>query len=230
MFLPDNRPLPINAKRTLRDPGGLPLAPSGDSSWIPYNSTSTLPFLMDPHNKPFEAFDSKTRRHPQDSLSIFSLLVNANSKLQAVRGESCDSILEHYASITERVVEEIFHVRQDSDIAEDRSNLDIKFIEPEFEESKFEEPKYDSERNDEPGMVNGLTPSEMDTILERVSDSRISDRERADAAMLMLGMAGGELSLLFATFRSLPDTKHQALGIHSRSLRYSKIICKTSLT
>ena len=103
--------------------------------------------------------------------------------------------------------------------------MDIKFKEPEFEE-----PEYDSERNDEPGMINGLTSSEMDTVIERVSDGRISDRERADAAMLMLGMAGGELPLLFATFRSLPDAEHQAIGVHSRSLRYSKIICKTSPT
>lgn len=111
MFLPDNRPLPINTERALRDPGGPPLALSKDSSWIPYHSTSTLPYLMDPHNKPFEEFDFKSRRPPQDSLSVFSLLVNANSKLQAVRGESCAPILEFYASTIERVVDEIFHIR-----------------------------------------------------------------------------------------------------------------------
>jgi hypothetical protein len=31
----------------------------------------------------------------------------------------------------------------------------------------------------------------METVLQRVSDGRISGHERADAAMLMLGMAGG---------------------------------------
>jgi hypothetical protein len=53
----------------------------------------------------------------------------------------------------------------------------------------------DSEEDDDPNTINGLTPSEMETVLQRVSDGTISADERTEAAMLMLGMAGGELSI-----------------------------------
>jgi len=76
---------------------------------------------------------------------------------------------------------------QDGDIVivkEGHPNLDID----------FEEPGYDSEEDGEPDTINGRTFPEMR------SDGKISDRERAEAAMLMLGVAGGTL---FNTFRSL---------------------------
>lgn len=47
---------------------------------------------------------------------------------------------------------------------------------------------------DGPDTVNGLTFPEMEIVLNRVSDGRISGEERAEAAMLMLGMAGGKFS------------------------------------
>ena len=59
-------------------------------------------------------------------------------------------------------------------------------------------------------MVNGLTFSQMETVLKKVSDGTISEQERAKAALLMLGMAG-ELSLVCAT---LPGHEcAQAIGI-----------------
>ena len=61
---------------------------------------------------------------------------------------------------------------------------------------------YNSEGVDGPDTINGLTFSEMETILQRVSDGTISGEERAEAAMLMLGMTG-KLSLLCAALLSL---------------------------
>ena len=53
-----------------------------------------------------------------------------------------------------------------------------------------------TEEDDEPDTINGLTFPEMRTVLHRVSDGTIPDLERAESAMLMLGMAGGKLLLL----------------------------------
>lgn len=50
----------------------------------------------------------------------------------------------------------------------------------------------DDEDDEAPGTINGLTHAEMRIVMQRVSDGTISEWERADAAMLMLGMAGGE--------------------------------------
>ena len=48
----------------------------------------------------------------------------------------------------------------------------------------------------EDDTINGLTFPEMRTVLQRVSDGTTSDSERAVAAMLMFGMAGGKLLLI----------------------------------
>lgn len=104
-------------------------------------------------------------------------------------------------------------------VEEGRSNFDID----------LEEPVYDPEEDDEPDTTDGLTfpQAEMDPVLQRVSDGKISDQERAaPAAMLILGMAGGagEFSSLKFTALSLYihthfDPGHQARDVHSRSLR-----------
>ena len=76
--------------------------------------------------------------------------------------------------------------------------------------------------DNEPDTINGLTMSEMRTVLQRVSDGTISDSERGEAAMLMLGMAGGEpllicTTLLFLIPRARPSTSHGALSVNHRS-------------
>ena len=56
---------------------------------------------------------------------------------------------------------------QDGDVAgEDRSNLD----------TNLEELGYGSGEDDEPDTINGLTFPEMKTILQRVSDGKVSGR------------------------------------------------------
>ena len=62
----------------------------------------------------------------------------------------------------------------------------------------FEDPDYDDdddsddEDKDESDTINRLTFPEMEAVMQRVSDCSISDQERAEAAMVMLGMAGGK--------------------------------------
>jgi len=56
--------------------------------------------------------------------------------------------------------------------------------------------------------INGLTFPEMRTVLQRVSDGTISDSQRAEAAMLMLGMAGGKFLLIRSILLFLiPDAR-----------------------
>ena len=89
---------------------------------------------------------------------------------------------------------------QDDDIVEeDHANLGIN----------FGESNYDLEEEGDPDTVNGLEFSEMETVLQRASNGKILDRGRAEAPMLMLGMAGGELSLGFRAFHSflIPSTR-----------------------
>ena len=74
--------------------------------------------------------------------------------------------------------------------------------------------EYDEvdEEDEGPDMINGLTIPEMETVLQQASDGTISAEERVEAAMLMLGMAGGEL-LLLLPFHSpflTPGTRPQA--------------------
>lgn len=81
---------------------------------------------------------------------------------------------------------------------------------------------HDFEEDNEPDTINGLTFSEMRTILQRVSGSTMSDSERGEAAMLMLGMAGGEpllicTTLLFLISGARPSTPPGALSIDHKS-------------
>jgi len=263
LFLPNGRPLVVNTNRVLRAPGGPSLTQSERSSWVLYYSDPQLPFLIDSSGHSLFEFDLKSLRSPKDSPSVFSLLVNANSKLQSIRQRTDNAVLSTYIYAVKAVVDLIFHVPKqvhkqamspvppvpsllpaqsthhtnitpgpstkphgdggglqgqnsmDSGpqasgvVAEDHSNLDIG----------FEEPDYNPEEDDEPDAINGLTFSEMETVLQRASDGGISDRERADAAMLMLGMAGGELSLLFIAPHSLSDAEHQATNVRKHFLR-----------
>ena len=61
----------------------------------------------------------------------------------------------------------------------------------------------------EPDTINGLTFPEMRTVLQRVSDGTIQDRDRAESAMLMLGMAGGEVLLLHTILFLFEELGHQ---------------------
>jgi hypothetical protein len=217
IFLPDNRALLINTNRAVRKPGEAQPSELERSSWISHHCESE-PFLVDSSGLAFWDFDFKSLRQPPDFPSVFALLVNANSKLQNIITQAPQNIiLESFARCVGEAVEAIFHVpkgvrdqlpsrneyehdtgdvtppstsgrdinvhqgehsmnlaRQDGGVVEDDSN------------------EYGSEEDDEPNIINGLTLPEMRTVLRRVSDGTISDAERGEAAMLMLGMAGSD--------------------------------------
>jgi len=70
--------------------------------------------------------------------------------------------------------------------------------------------------------INGLTFPEMRAVLQRLSDGTISDSQRGEAAMLMLGMAGGKrMSIRSILLFLIPDarssTSPSALSINHRS-------------
>jgi len=85
----------------------------------------------------------------------------------------------------------------DGSVEDDQSNLAIG----------FESPGYDPEEDDEEDddTINGLTFPEMRTVIQQASDGTISNQERADAAMLMLGMAGGDVSFTPRHFTPPPS-------------------------
>lgn len=78
---------------------------------------------------------------------------------------------------------------------------------PDSDVDLTEDSDYDDEEDDEPDTINGLTFSEMEMVMQRASDGSIPAQERADAAMLMLGMARGKLSLPHITLLCLSDSE-----------------------
>jgi len=113
LFLPDGRPIPINADRTLRAPGEPLATQSERSSWVSYYSQHHTPLLTDASECSFPEFEFKSLRRPEDSLSIFSLLVNANSKLQGVKMGFNNLLLMAYIHSVEIAVKSIFHVPEE---------------------------------------------------------------------------------------------------------------------
>lgn len=291
LFLPGNRPLPINIRRVLRNPDGRRVAETGRPSWVQFHLQHNRPYLADPNGREFTEFDYISKRGPDQGLSIFSLLVNANSKLQGVKQRTNNTPhIKDYIKLVEDAVKAIFFVprelekkvpplgsgpvppllpgqypsvttsglstqsrggrgdsegqskwrdHKDASVEEECSDPDVELEgsnyygyysggdeeddEPdpdvELENSDYcsdpdielEGSNYhgsncyseEDEEDDEPDTTNGLTFSQMESVLQRVSDGTISDQERVEAAMLMLGMAGaGELLLLPAVLFS----------------------------
>ena len=195
---------------------------SQESSWIPYHQTNEA-LLAGPSDEWFSAFDFVTLRPQNDAPSAFALLVNANSKLQAIKHEATSETLQVHMLLVALAVDAIFHVPKE---IRSRSRMpppspsvphtDVSTLDP----SAFEGFDYDSEEDDDdPETINGLTFSEMEIVLKKVSDGEASGEERADAAMLMLGMAGGEL--LFS--RTASSFRFKALG-HKRTQPLSPLI------
>ena len=106
-----------------------------------------------------------------------------------------------------QVLESMDLDRQDGGVVEEgHSNFTIDFGESDFEE------------DDELDTINGLTFSEMRTVLQRASDGTISDSDRAEFAMRMFGMAGGELLAPHTTVRFFLISGAKAINVprHSR--------------
>ena len=272
LFLPEGRPILINTRRVLRKPGGPPLSNSDAPSWTQYTPQPNRPYLIDESGQEFTEFDFISERSQEGQrLSIFSLLVNANSKLQAAkrRDDFPSGDIRVYITNVEDAIKAIFFVPREvqkqtplltplvppipsgqqshvpalrrsprtqedkgdskkprgqgssnsgsedggladegrpgfEDSEEDSYEGEEEGDEGEGDGEYEDEDEYDEE-DDEPDTINGLTFPEMETVIQRASDGTISAEERAEAAMLMLGMAGGEL-LLFSIFSlSLSD-------------------------
>ena len=250
LFLPEGRPLLINNHRVLREPGGPPLSDSDAPSWTQYTPQSDSPYLVDASGQEFKEFDFVSERSQEGQrLSIFSLLVNANAKLQAAkRRKGYPPGIANYIVNIEAVVEQIFFVprgiqdqalplasgvpdgketrgrdlsnisSKDGDLVDEERpdfNADPEYSdeysgeddEEGYEEYEEEYDEEDDEESDEPDTINGLTFPEMEIVIQRASDGTISAKERAEAAMLMLGMAGGERLLLSISSLLTPSTR-----------------------
>ena len=184
VFLPENYPLLIKTDRALRTPGGPKPARSGRSSWV---LKPNSPFLVDSSGSSLSKFDFKSLRSKEDYPSVFSLLVNANLQLQSVKQRTNNDILHTYISSIQDALAAIFHVPR----------------QVHSQASHQTPPASDSEDEDESDTINGLTFPEMEAVMQRVSDGSISDQERVEAAMVMLGMAGGKPSIHHTALLSL---------------------------
>jgi len=265
LFLPDNRPISINTSRELRVPGQAPPPASDKSSWVSYYSKPGSPYLVDLSGQVCRPLDYVSCREPKDALSVFSLLVNANSKLQGVANQdNLPPVLISYIGAVGAVIPAIFFVPHGLQLS-DKTSPSIPPVppltsaqrpnvptppsparphgdsddphgqdtaDPDDQNGGAEEGfsnsgflrvlvgvfEDDSEDDEEPDTTNGLTFSEVETVLQRASDGKLSPEERAKAAILMLGMAGGEFPSLF-TPETPSDAENQVVDIHGRSPR-----------
>jgi len=195
LFLPNNCPLFINTNHGLQVSGGPPIPQSKQSSWVSCNSQPYTNFLKNPSGPPFTEFNFKSLHCPEDSLSVFSLLVNSHSKLQSLKHIFKKGILDVYAQAIEATIDAIFHIPRVQNEAPADHQGDItkgNYPNPNID---FED-DYNLNRDDDPDKINRLSFSEIDTLLQQVSDGGISGQEWADAAIMMLRMAGHQETII----------------------------------
>ena len=211
-----NQSFSINTRRVLKDPDGSSLAGSGSPLWTSYSPQTRHPYLVDSSGQEFTEFDYVSMRDQDQELSIFSLLVHAHSKLQdAKRRADYLPGVKTYISFVKEAIAAIFFVPEGLQEKiplelQEKASLPVltspshlpKQIPTSLDPStQSREGRDDSDRQDpsgvghkdgdsEPDTINGLTFSQMETVLQKVSDGTISGQERVEAAMLMLGMAG----------------------------------------
>lgn len=175
-------------------------------------------------------FPFRTTRNPDDALSIFSLLLNVDAKLQALPA-AVHPTIEEIRTAVQAVIKLIFFI---PDLLQDPGPYPNRsFVPPTPQQTSVlgaalprgtsartdafhadlepghggatealdlgsvgsdSESESDSASGQSPNAVNGLSPEQIDTIVDQVSDGTLSDGARAQAAMMMLGMAGSELS------------------------------------
>ncbi|KAL1720219.1 hypothetical protein EV715DRAFT_272090 [Schizophyllum commune] len=141
-----------------------------------------------------------SHRAKKDKLPPLALLVNSHYKLQTYMARepksrrSCH--LESYAEFLNDFMELLYFTpSQDSEVASEPliterndsplgiSNDDVVFNLDDARADILETP-------DEEDLINGLTIQEMDSAIRQASNPRSTDAARAQAAMLMFGMAG----------------------------------------
>ena len=98
-------PLSISTDCALRAPGRSGLPGRGDLRGL-----LTLHTLVASSNRSFFEFDFELQRRPEDSLSVCSLLVDANSKLQRVKQEYNNPLLMTHVQEVEAAIDVIFRV------------------------------------------------------------------------------------------------------------------------
>lgn len=100
-------PLSISTDRALRAPGRSGLPGRGD-----LRGFLTLHTLVASSNRSFFEFEFgfELQRRPEDSLSVCSLLVDANSKLQRVKQEYNNPLLMTHVQEVEAAIDVIFRV------------------------------------------------------------------------------------------------------------------------
>ncbi|KAJ7675817.1 hypothetical protein DFH06DRAFT_1292062 [Mycena polygramma] len=113
-FLPDNQTLTINTAPMLRSPTGDMPPQTACSSFRTFEPSSSNPYLVDvDSHMSLESFTFTTNRSANDNLSVFSLLINAASKLNSLNPNSPvakNPTLRRYWLTIEDIVQAIFYV------------------------------------------------------------------------------------------------------------------------
>jgi len=111
LFLSESRPLLINTRRVFRNPGET-ITPMHYSAWTLYRPQNYSPYLLDSSSQSYREFDYQSNRPPGQGPSVFSLLVNANSKLQAAKRRNTKRFIHRditlYIAAVELAIQEIF--------------------------------------------------------------------------------------------------------------------------
>ncbi|KAL1757953.1 hypothetical protein FB107DRAFT_272385 [Schizophyllum commune] len=141
-----------------------------------------------------------SHRAKKDRLSPLALLVNSHYKLQTYmarepkRRRSCH--LESYAEFLNDFMELLYFTpSQVSEVASEPLVTERNDLPPGVgkgdAEFTLDHARADIlETPDEEELINGLTTEEMNEVIRRVANPRSTDASRAEAAMLMFGMAG----------------------------------------
>ncbi|KAL1682144.1 hypothetical protein EV122DRAFT_287396 [Schizophyllum commune] len=143
-------------------------------------------------------------RSKKDKLSPLALLVSAHHKLQTYLAREPARLrcyhLERYFLSLNRFMDLLYfvpsagpEVPSNTPVADSAGPLlvDTGHRNSSFDRDNTSADDYDVlETPDEDDLINGLTTEEMSQVLRQVSNPRATDAARAEAAMLMFGMAG----------------------------------------
>ncbi|KAJ7491294.1 hypothetical protein FB451DRAFT_637585 [Mycena latifolia] len=207
LFLPDNKPILINMERTLRARGTTLPQASAPASWVLHRLQPGSPFLVDDSGRPLHTLQFRSERTADDSLSIFSLLVNAHYKLQALpRGSQVQNPTEvvQYAHTIEALFKLIFYVpdllRNPGPFPHESMDMDKDSSGPttDHTENVVDEWGAESDSESESDSDSDSEISRRHTALVQAFDTTLSEDERASAIMRGLGMSCEFASCPFA--------------------------------
>ncbi|KAJ7151183.1 hypothetical protein C8R46DRAFT_1123494 [Mycena filopes] len=210
VLLPHNQPIFINPGGSIRKPGE-PVPPlSAQSEWLAHETdrTNDTPHLVNCNTKKYlPDIRIKSTRREGDSISVFCLIVNANSKLQhAANIQSLGHELLFYTDIHARLIDLIFFLlpRSKLRLVFPKSRVvhparsgkphhgfseDVSSSTRNSSSSDEEEEESDDPKDEDGDTVNGLTPDEFDALVAKANDGHLAPQDRADAYMMLLGMA-----------------------------------------